>query len=511
MTVQSEKAIIRYPYTGPGDYIYEFTALLEEDLQCVYFDTEGIPFDLHLGTDYTVTLDQDYVGGTVHFLMTETDGYVEIRRYMLVEQNVDYVNNNPLDMEVLEKSFDRLTMMIQDGFTIIAEGTITTNWRGNWVSGVIYETMDLVTAPNGSWYACKVDHISGTSFDDDLAAGYWVLALDVEAIENHRIAAEAAAAAAAQSEQNAAVSEQNAHNSELAAAASATNAATSEQNAAQSATDASFSASSAATSEQNAATSEGCAEEWAQNPEDVPVSCGDGTQYSAYHWSEKAKEHASGITDINAISPLAVDKSDPMVPVIYLEKNLSTPVGTICAWQGGYYSDTANGSFTNVLGNDVATVNTLLNPEGWYVCDGAEVNVVGSPIFDGGGRHVPNLTDQRFIMGFTEAGGVGGSNTMEHTHSVDIGSFTSGNTTLTIDQMPSHNHIIEETLVTTICMDNRVKNAIAWDGSGTPVSHTGGSGAHNHSVDPPGVTSGQASLTENRPLFLRMFYIMKVV
>jgi len=93
-------------------------------------------------------------------------------------------------------------------------------------------------------------------------------------------------------------------------------------------------------------------------------------------------------------------------------------IGSIIAWAGGYFTNGANGGFTSVLGNTIAAANAYLNPKGWYVCDGAELNLPDSPIFDGAGRYLPNLTDDRFLMGSTVAGGIGGSSTMAHTHPV---------------------------------------------------------------------------------------------
>jgi len=57
------------------------------------------------------------------------------------------------------------------------------------------------------------------------------------------------------------------------------------------------------------------------------------------------------------------------VDAITLNSDIAPPVGTIVAWQGGYYTAAANVGFTDVLGNTVANVNTYL-PSSWRVCDG---------------------------------------------------------------------------------------------------------------------------------------------
>lgn len=89
----------------------------------------------------------------------------------------------------------------------------------------------------------------------------------------------------------------------------------------------------------------------------------------------------------------------------------AVPVGGIIAFSGGYFTDASNGGFTNVLGNSVAAINSALNGSGWYVCDGSALNLPGSPIFNGAGRYLPNLSNSRFLMGSTSAGTTGGSTT----------------------------------------------------------------------------------------------------
>ena len=44
------------------------------------------------------------------------------------------------------------------------------------------------------------------------------------------------------------------------------------------------------------------------------------------------------------------------------------------------------------------------------MCDGSELNLPSSPIFNGAGRYLPNLTDDRFIQGDTAIGSTGGIN-----------------------------------------------------------------------------------------------------
>ena len=143
-----------------------------------------------------------------------------------------------------------------------------------------------------------------------------------------------------------------------------------------------------------------------------------------------ADSKISGLTELTT-SPattdyfVVVDTSDTTMASSGTTKKLSAkyvagvPVGTIVPWIGGYFTDGSNSSYTLVLGdtNDADGVNAYLD-SGWRVCNGAELNDSASTIFNGAGRYLPNLTDDRFLMGDIAAGGTGGSSTMAHTHSV---------------------------------------------------------------------------------------------
>jgi len=157
------------------------------------------------------------------------------------------------------------------------------------------------------------------------------------------------------------------------------------------------------------------------------------------------------------------------------------PVGTITAWIGGYFGDGSNGSYTRVLGsaNTVAGANGYLNSLGWYVCSGAALNDGDSPIYNGAGRYLPNLSDDRFLQGDTAAGSIGGANTNVHTHDVDIVAFNTSAPSATLYVQSGATQIVP-------------------------------SATHTHEANPPNTTSGAASDTENRPQYLACFYIQRV-
>lgn len=223
-----------------------------------------------------------------------------------------------------------------------------------------------------------------------------------------------------------------------------------------------------------------------------------------------------------------------------------TPVGTIVSWIGGYFGDGSNGSFTSVLGNTICAVNCYL-PSGWRVADGSLLNDGSSPIFNGSGRYLPNLTDDRFLMGDTVAGAIGGSNTMTdhthtfslthaHTHSINHnhasfntasgGSHTHG----VVD--PGHFHYLNGELVgnpggTNAARGNHGANDFTSSTATTGITTNTTGSSHVHAIDVPNFTgtSGAASTstvagsvgtgsaatsTENRPKYLGVFYIMRV-
>lgn len=196
----------------------------------------------------------------------------------------------------------------------------------------------------------------------------------------------------------------------------------------------------------------------------------------------------------------------------------SIPVGCVIPFIGGYFSNGSNGGFTNVIGNDAATVNALVSGSGFRVCDGTALNLAGSSIFNGAGRYLPNLTDSRFLMGYSAAGSVGGNNSSAHSHSFDH-AHTTGDCTLTSAQIPAHTHPLSgnfglaagpDVIVSERTMDGTIQSYI------TVLANTGGGAAHNHgwtssvSANYGSAWTGGATDAENRPSFLSCLYIMKV-
>lgn len=229
-----------------------------------------------------------------------------------------------------------------------------------------------------------------------------------------------------------------------------------------------------------------------------------------YRSSPNSKEVRENFAYLKELADLVVKKDLEKLHGITLSYaqinaliNNVPPVGSIIAYVPGYFTNGSNAGFTYrmVSANTVAAVNALLNPSGWYVCNGAALNDADSGIFNGAGRYLPNLTDDRFFMGDTVAGGIGGanSNNIAHTH-------TTGNHTLTVDEIPSHRHKYYIHSTGSAPLSHlQAGTDYHWPVDGN-TSYTGGGEAHNHGATG---SAGSSSL-ENRPKYLSCFYIMRV-
>jgi len=88
--------------------------------------------------------------------------------------------------------------------------------------------------------------------------------------------------------------------------------------------------------------------------------------------------------------------------------NARIPIGSTIGWLPGYFTNGSNGGYTGV---------SISLTDNYKECNGAALNDADSPIYNGAGRYLPNITDDRFLMGNTSPGGIGGdNNAMAHTH-----------------------------------------------------------------------------------------------
>lgn len=225
----------------------------------------------------------------------------------------------------------------------------------------------------------------------------------------------------------------------------------------------------------------------------------------------------------------------------------------------------ANQSFTSVFANTVSQVNSVINGDGYYVCDGSELNLASSPIFNGSGRFLPNLTDDRFLIGSTTAGSIGGQNSVilieanlpSHSHSISLTSGSTGASSSTNVASDFHTHSAGSgtTNMHATFEGDAGTNDLYWresasnvwsrtsglnetttgvrlnpygaagnntsgleitgnslgPSSAVPVATTSHLTDHSHEISGNTGPTGSATSYENRPKYLSGFYIMRVI
>ncbi len=214
------------------------------------------------------------------------------------------------------------------------------------------------------------------------------------------------------------------------------------------------------------------------------------------------------------------------------------PFGTIVFWLGGYFLDSVNGSYNYVLGsaNTISDVNTYTNYYGWYVCDGSSLNLSKSPIFNGGGRYLPNISDSRFLSSYTVVGGIGGDNSNLHTHDVTPQTSVSMQPSFTVNghyhgiaylslgsENQNHSHGSGSFGGNTSYSGDHTHNYESWDNGnfydpntpgGAAIAQGGAvgaqssdSGLHTHSYASINVSVGGVSATHNHTLSGTIGYV----
>lgn len=113
MTVSAVTPYINYTLTGISTYPFTFGVFSDSEIVVTHTDMDDNVAVLTLNVDYTVTLNPDRTGDVVISDLTLL-GTLSITRNLAITQEVDWVNNDPLDMVVQENSFDKLTMILQD-------------------------------------------------------------------------------------------------------------------------------------------------------------------------------------------------------------------------------------------------------------------------------------------------------------------------------------------------------------------------------------------------------------
>ena len=496
-----QKVLVRYTVTaGVLEYAVPFALYGTGDVNVSWAaagDTET-QTRLAPGSDYSVTVFRDMTGGKV----TLADGKVPAGATLAIEsavpltQELDLSNTATVDTEATEGQLDRMVQMIQQ-------------------------------LGDGLSRAVKVNATDSGTPEDLLASLY-----------EARDAAKDAATAATASEQAAATSALQAASSAQAAATSAeaadqsrAEAAASAAAASQSATAASQSAEAAAESESKAAGSAasilGLQVEVATLDPGLPAGGDYDPETGILHLGiPKGDSGASAIatpTSLGSVMPQTGHEDG-----LELETDGKLRVRKASASQrGGVLASTTAAANTVPQAGEDGTLDASWVPrpdywdtfppfvpvpiwgatpggsdgrravmpgeeqarEEWILCDGGS---------DGKDGTVPDLRG-RYIRGASEAepeGTEGGSEDV----AVDLSGST-GATTLSTTQMPSHTHPFTAVIST---KGGYMESGNLYDSGSSNTSATGGNGSHTHPL------SGSVSGTHTDP-HLAMNYFIKVV
>ncbi len=264
-------------------------------------------------SQYTVSLNAPAVGalwgigGTVTYPKSgspiASGTSLTVARILPLTQVDSISNQGNFAPSVIESALDTLAMQIQQ--TSARSGL----FRGTWATGITYNFGDYVVdgangANTGNYYFCVLTNISGT-WSTDLAAGDWVLAINVQGISNYAVAAAASATAAASSATSAASSATAASTSVTSAATQATNSATSATASAASAT----TAGTQATNSANSATSSATQATNSANSATASASSATAAAASAAAAAVSAAVVSAAVTIITSGATPAVDLS----------------------------------------------------------------------------------------------------------------------------------------------------------------------------------------------------------
>lgn len=180
------------------------------------------------------------------------------------------------------------------------------------------------------------------------------------------------------------------------------------------------------------------------------------------------------------------------------DKKTGFPVGAIVAYMYGTFTNTSNGGFgaRTALGRNASTIDAIVRPLGWKVCNGAAINDPDSPFFKGAGRHVPNLTVSRFIRGSTSIGATGGTSTStSHVHTIPAH-------TINANEMAAHTHTIDWWLNAGGHVSHKYGQG-GFRGKDVYTGSAGGGRSHKHG------NTGKASGSATNPPYMTVLYLMR--
>ena len=188
---------------------------------------------------------------------------------------------------------------------------------------------------------------------------------------------------------------------------------------------------------------------------------------------------ASGLSDSTTTAPTCKAVKDAIESKLAA---VNVPVGGILPFSGTFGGE--GNRFPIPLGEDAPDMH-------WCLCDGTTTN--GLPVPDLRGRMIRGASDS------VPAGSTGGSE--KHSHSL---SGTVGETTLSVEQMPSHAHTTTVTSNISGSYNVQPGGGANYNRGDFPSSNTGGSQPHTHTL------SGASGAADSLPPYYALALIMRI-
>ena len=217
---------VKKTYTGVGSYTFDFKVFSTDDIRVSWQEPEGVEAIILTTGQYTPLINIDFNGGSV----TVTDGTIpisgvlKIERFVSYEQGTDWVNNDNFSMELLERTQDKLVMMIQQIAYRNSTDTVT-------VINTIIGGTGTTATPSEMLSAIKTVDGTGSGLDADTLDGLHSSAFATAAQGTAANSALSLATAAAATANNAASTANNAASTANNAASTASSALSTASNA----------------------------------------------------------------------------------------------------------------------------------------------------------------------------------------------------------------------------------------------------------------------------------------
>jgi hypothetical protein len=168
------------------------------------------------------------------------------------------------------------------------------------------------------------------------------------------------------------------------------------------------------------------------------------------------------------------------------------PVGCVVTYLPCYFANGSNGT--------PSTVSISLT-DNYKLCDGSAVNDSDSAIFNGAGRYLPNITDDRFLMGSTSLGDIGGGEGHYH-----------GKGTANVASSGAHQHNFTLYIPTGATQRGGIlfsnKDLYAYTRTTASSTHTHPIGEFSGNIGTGSVNGNTAEAV--KPKYLAVKYIMRV-